>query len=169
MSGMNRGSGHVCIRLATEADVPLVASAIRTAFRGVAERFHLTSENCPRHPSNCTPEWIRADIEKGIAYYVLECDGAPCGCVGTERRPSDTCYMKRLAVLPDRRNRGFGRALVLHVIEEARRQGLTRVELGTIAEHTELRRWYERLGFVVKETCRFEQLPFEVTYMFMNL
>jgi hypothetical protein len=65
------------IRNAAESDVTCLAGIIREASRDVAERFGLTPENCPKHPSNCTAEWIEAGFEKGIVYYILEEDGVP--------------------------------------------------------------------------------------------
>ena len=72
-------------------------------------------------------------------------------------------------MLPSFRNRGFGKALVNHVINEAKKLGLRRVEIGLISKHTELKEWYERLGFSVKNTAQFEHLPFEVTFMFKQI
>ena len=53
------------IRNATRADIALLATIIRDSFRDVADRFDLTSQNCPTHPSNCTTEWIEKALEKG--------------------------------------------------------------------------------------------------------
>ena len=155
----------VVIRHATEGDASCLAAILREASRDVAERFGLTPQNCPKHPSNCTTEWIEAGFEKGIVYFVLEEDGAPCGCAGLEQASSEVCYLVRLAVLPNHRRQGFGTALVNHVCDKARGLGARRVEIGTIAEHGELTRWYEKLGICHKNTAVFEHLPFTVAFM----
>lgn len=49
------------IREANSRD-SILSGLIRDAFRGVAETFGLTRENCPKHPSNCTDEWIENEI-----------------------------------------------------------------------------------------------------------
>jgi GNAT superfamily N-acetyltransferase len=157
------------IRDATESDAACLAAILRGASRDVAERFGLTPENCPTHPSNCTSEWIEAGFEKGIVYFVLEEDGAPCGCAGLEQASSEVCYLERLAVLPQFRRLGFGTALVNRVCDEARRMGVERVEIGTIAEHGELTEWYEKLGFHLKDTVKLEHLPFTVAFMAKEL
>jgi len=36
---------------------------------------------------------------------------------------------------------------------------------GVIAQHSELKRWYEFLGFIETKTVAFPQLPFKVTFM----
>ena len=44
------------IRKASSGDSSMLSGIIRESFCDVAERFGLTSENCPKHPSNCTQE-----------------------------------------------------------------------------------------------------------------
>lgn len=44
-------------RSCTPEDASVLAETIRTSFKDVAERFRLTRENAPRHPSNCTEDW----------------------------------------------------------------------------------------------------------------
>ncbi len=46
-------------------------------------------------------------------------------------------------------------ALASHVLAEAKRLGATRVEIGIIAEHTELKEWYEKFGFIETAAGRF--------------
>jgi ribosomal protein S18 acetylase RimI-like enzyme len=157
------------IRPAGAADAALVARIVRESFRTVAERFGLTAENCPRHPANCTEDWISEALEGGVRCFVLEDEGRPCGCVALERADEQTAYLGRLAVLPDCRGRGFGRALVERVLAEARAAGLRRVRLGLIAADEPLRGWYERLGFREVERRPFEHLPFEVLFMSREL
>jgi N-acetylglutamate synthase-like GNAT family acetyltransferase len=153
------------IRDATEEDADLVASLIRESFATVAARFALTRENAPKHPSNCEPEWIRAAFAKGVRYFILETSRGPAGCVALEQASEDVCYLERLAVLPAFRGKGLGEALVEHAIDKARELGVRRVELGMVAAQEELRRWYEKLGFVVTNVVRFEGMQFEVGFM----
>lgn len=159
----------ILIREATREDVSLLTTIIRKSFRDVAERFNLTPENCPTHPSNCTAEWINSALDKGIKYYILENNDEPCGCVALELARPEVCYLERLAVLPEYRRKGFGKALVRHALEEALKSKVRCVEIGIIAEHTELEEWYEKLGFLVKEKARFNHLPFNVTFMYIKL
>ncbi|MGA2286539.1 MAG: GNAT family N-acetyltransferase [Dehalococcoidia bacterium] len=150
---------------ASEGDAELLAALIGESFATVAERFALTPESSPTHPSNCQPEWIQTAFARGVRYYLLRTSGQPAGCVALERVDDDKCYMERLAVLPAYRRRGFGEALVNHIVATAREMGLQAVEIGTIAAQTELRAWYERQGFVATSTRHFESLPFDVTFM----
>ena len=153
------------IRDATETDAELLASIVRASFADVAARFGVTPENSPTHPSNCTPEWIRAAFAKGVRYYVLQTAQGPAGCVALEQANEAKCYLERLAVLPAFRRHGFGEALVEHAIAKARELGVQRVELGMVAAQAELRRWYEKLGFSVTTTVPFEGPLFQVAFM----
>ncbi len=153
------------IRDAFASDVPVLVDIIRGSFRDVAVRFGLTERNCPRHPSNCTSQWIESAIGKGVLYYILDLDGVPCGCVALERARPEVCYLERLAVLPEYRSRGFGGALVGHALARAKLIGAERVEIGIISDHRELKEWYERIGFTETGGGVFPHLPFEVTFM----
>lgn len=157
------------IRKAIPEDIPQVSNLIRIGFRDVAERFGLTRENCPRHPSNCTDQWIEDDLDRGVTYRVLDWDRESAGCVALERAEGDTCYLERLAVLPHRRRRGLGKALVHHAIAEARMLNSNRVSIGIIADHVELNTWYKNMGFAETHTKQFEHLPFLVTFLVYNL
>lgn len=153
------------IRTCIREDIDVLAETIRESFRDVAERFGLTGENCPRHPSNCRPDWVEKDMDRGVSYFVLESDGRVAGCVALELVRPGLCNLERLAVLPDHRNRGFGKAMVAHVLSEAEKLGCRDVRIGVIADHAELKDWYRRLGFVETESRKFAHLPFLVTFM----
>ncbi len=153
------------IRTCSQEDIGVLAETIRMSFQDVAERFGLTQENSPRHPSNCTEDWIQKDMERGVIYFIIENGSMVSGCVALELANSEVCYLERLAVLPNQRHRGFGKALVTQVLSKAKLLGVHRVNIGIIAEHTELKNWYKGIGFVEGESKDFSHLPFNVTFM----
>ena len=153
------------IRACTRQDVDTLVETIRGSFRDVAERFGLNEENCPRHPSNCRADWVEKDMARGVTYYVLECEGSVAGNAALEWVRPGLCNLERLAVLPDWRRRGFGKALVEHIIMEAGKLGCSTVRIGVIADQAELKEWYRGFGFVETETRDFAHLPFRVTFM----
>jgi N-acetylglutamate synthase-like GNAT family acetyltransferase len=157
------------IRDANEADVSILVTLLRESFRDVAERFGLTVDNCPKNLAFCTDQRIKGDIERGLSFYILEQDDRPCGCVALEKASPDVYYLERLAVLPEHRRQGYGEALVGQIFDQARRNGAERLEIGIIAEDTELRDWYGKFGFVPKSTKRFDHLPFVVAFMSAEL
>jgi N-acetylglutamate synthase-like GNAT family acetyltransferase len=154
---------------AGHSDIPVLASLIRDSFRDVAERFDLTPENCPTHPSFCSDEWVKEAMDKGVRYFLLELEGTPCACAALERAGDEVCYLERLAVLPALRRRGYGKALVKEIEGEARAAGAQRLEIGIIAAQQDLRDWYLKLGFSEKGRKSFEHLPFEVTFMALEI
>jgi len=153
----------------TQQDIEFLVPAIRTSFRTVAERFCLTQENAPLHPSNCNGNWIKADMKRGVTYFVVKNENQIAGCVACEMANPEICYLERLAVLPEHRQRGLGKALVHHVLSKARELGARCVNIGIIAEHTELKDWYRKIGFVEKESKKFFNLPFNITFMSYKL
>ena len=157
------------IRVCTQKDIEVLVDTIRRSFQDVAERFDLTPRECPRHPSNCTADWIKKDMERGVTYFVIENENVIAGCIALEKANSNTCYLERLAVLPNQRRRSFGKTLVTHVLSKAKLLGVHRVNIGIIAEHAELKNWYNEIGFVEGETKEFSHLPFNVTFMSYEL
>ena len=155
----------IAIRKANSADITLLSSIIRKSFRDVAVKFGLTPENCPKHPSNCTDDWITKDFARGVIYYLLERNGMPAGCVAIEKATNDRCYLERLAVLPEERRKGFGNLLVNQILDTAKAWGLKLIRIGIIAEQTDLKMWYQKIGFKEGETKEFDHLPFCVCFM----
>jgi N-acetylglutamate synthase-like GNAT family acetyltransferase len=153
------------IRVGTSTDIDVLTEIIQDSFLDVAERFGLTPQNSPTHPSNCSSEWIIREMNRGVTYYILENGEQPVGCVALEKISDEVCYLERLAVLPEQRRQGFGEALVKHALSEARNLGVFRVQIGIIAEHRELYDWYEKLGFEIVEEKIFPQLVFPVSFM----
>jgi len=153
------------IRICTRAEIDILVDIIRNAFHDVAERFGLTEQNSPTHPSHCRAEWLLREMNRGVVFYILENEGQPVGCVALEKINDEVCYLERLAVLPRERGKGFGEALVKHVLSEARLFKVYRVQIGIIAEQRELHDWYEKLGFEDVESKKFPQLFFRVTFM----
>ncbi|MBW1842107.1 MAG: GNAT family N-acetyltransferase [Deltaproteobacteria bacterium] len=157
------------IKEADSADVSLLSGLIRESFRDVAERFGLTPDNCPKHPSNCKDHWIENDFGRGVTYYILVHNGIPQGCVALEKAGPEVCYLERLGVLPGTRRKGFGKALVDHCLLKARTLAVKEISIGIIADDTELKQWYKKMGFVEGETREFSHLPFLVTFMSYDL
>ena len=157
------------IKTATIDDAAILSDLIRNSYCDVAQRFDLTSENCPKHPSNCTDAWIRNDFARGVSYYILEHDGRQAGCAALEMPEPDLGYLERLAVLPADRRKGIGRRLVNHVFHQAKASGIKKISIGIIAAQTDLKHWYQKIGFIEGATKEFKHLPFRVTFMIYHI
>jgi GNAT superfamily N-acetyltransferase len=76
--------------------------------------------------------------------WIARRDGAAVGCVALHALAATVGEIKRMYVEPAHRGRGVGRALVTHVIEEARRRksrlpGNCALSLGGVWRHAFLR------------------------------
>jgi predicted N-acetyltransferase YhbS len=160
---------NTTIRPAGIDDAPLLVSIIRTAFSGPARRLNLTPENSGHHASNITEEWVTDDMKKGVRYFILEADGVPAGAVTVGHPKPEVCFIGRLSVLPEYQGKGLGRVLLRFGIEEAKKTGADHISIGVISDESHLVDWYGRMGFRVSRRLRFEQFPFEVTLMRMEL
>lgn len=108
------------------------------------------------------------------ALLLADCAGKAVGCVALhasfgETKEGHTCEMKRLYVNPQWRGNNIGRALVIAVMEEARRLGYTYMRLDTVpskmAKAVEL---YRRAGFYEIPAYRPNPAP-DVLYMEVKL
>jgi len=153
------------IRAASAQDASTLAHLISSANREVATRFGLTQENCPKHPSFCTADWVLADMARGECYFLAEETSGPIACVAFEVAGAALAYLNRLSVLPAQQRQGVGAQLVQHVLQLARATHVQRLSIGVIAQHSALQHWYHQFGFVTAETKHFAHLPFSVTYM----
>lgn len=153
------------IRDATPQELATITMLVSESNKDVAAKFGLNAENCPKHASFCTEDWVKADLARGVRYYILEEHTKPIACVAYEKPSPGLAYLIRLSVLPAYRYCGNGARLVQHIIQLAKLDGIRTISIGVIGEHADLQRWYKKLGFQVGETKHFPHLPFSVTYM----
>ncbi|MCP3875046.1 MAG: GNAT family N-acetyltransferase [Desulfobacteraceae bacterium] len=159
----------IVIQKAAAKDAHALSDLIRLSYQDVAQTFNLTQDNCPKHPSNCTDDWIKKDMARGVKYSILYKDGIPIGCAGLEIAENNISYLERLAVLPEFRHKGLGEKLVEYMFSRARQMDSNTMSIGIIAEQEVLKKWYETLGFVYVETKKFDHLPFQVGFMKIEL
>ena len=150
---------------ATSNGLSTLAMLISESNKDVALQFGLNASTCPKHPSFCTPEWVKADFARGEKYFIIAENATPIGCVAYESPRAGIAYLNRLSVLPKHRKRGVGTRLVEHFIQYAEMQAVQVISIGVIAQHLELQRWYRALGFKDGDSKAFPHLPFMVKYM----
>jgi ribosomal protein S18 acetylase RimI-like enzyme len=80
-----------------------------------------------------------------VGTVTLYAGGAP---YGADALPSDWAAMRLLAVHPESRRRGVGRALTLECLRRARERELSTMLLHTLPSMTDAHAMYESLGFL---------------------
>lgn len=141
------------------------ADVIRRSFATVAKDFGLTKENCPTNPAFLEADWLRRDHDAGAEFFGLYIGGALSGVVGLKPKENVAFEMTRLAVLPEHRHQGCGRALVDFACKTAKERGAEKMTIGIIFENLELKKWYGAYGFVETDRKEFPHLPFTVSFM----
>lgn len=133
------------LRAAGVDDAAQIVAVIHAAYAEFAGRL-----DPPSGAHKETEASIRAWFDAGGA-AVTEMGSALIGIVHFVPRV-DSLYLGRLAVLPDWRRHGVGRALVAYVEAEAQRRRLPRVTLGVRIQLPGNRAYYEALGYQVVAT-----------------
>ncbi len=136
----------VAVRLGAVADAEMIAQLLHD--------FNSEYGDFTPGPRALT-ERIRELLEAGEITVVLGGE-PPEGLALLRFRPSLwrgslDCYLEELYVVPERRGRGLGRALMEAAIELARDRGAADMHLGTSEDDVAARGLYESLGFSNRE------------------
>jgi GNAT superfamily N-acetyltransferase len=133
--------------------MPVVRRADMSDVTVVAQLLHdFNSEfGEPSPPVEELAARIAGLLPGGDPVVLLVGDG-PDGLAVLRFRPSIwtsglECYLAELYLVPARRGRGLGRALMEAVIEEARSRGADWMDIGVDEPDLPARRLYESLGF----------------------
>ena len=138
--------GEKQIRLANAVDAPVLGRLLHA--------FNLEfGESTPN--AEVIAERAAPLIESGEV-TVLFAGRGPDGFAELRFRPSLytgalDAYLEELYVVPERRGRGLGRALLEAAMEHAKERGAARIELGTSEDDVAARALYESAGFTNRE------------------
>lgn len=105
---------------------------------------HLT----PLYPSESRHGFsVQKLIADAVAFFVIRAGDAPAGCGGIKLFGTEYGEIKRMWVRPQFRGLGFGKLMLDHLADHARRHGVEILRLETgIHQHAAIR-LYEREGF----------------------
>jgi len=158
------------IREAAESEAETIVRILGKSFTPVAERFGLTPDNCPSHPSFAKPNWIEWEFEHDGRYF-LGCrpDGSAIACVSIMGQEDGSAELRRVATIPECQKQGIGERMVAHAEGKCLEMGFRRAEIGIIAKQEELHQWYRDLGYRDARRQSFPQLPFLVQFMAKDL
>ena len=159
------------IREVKREDIPACVNIIKASFKTVADEFGFTEENAPRFTAFATTEerliWQMDNENRPM--YLYEQDGKPCGYYSLLMQENAECELSNLAVLPEYRHCGIGKALLVHAYDIAKRETCKTINIGIVEENVVLRRWYEQNGAVHVGTKKFDFFPFTCGYMKKDL
>lgn len=133
---------EIVLRAATEPDLPVLVEILKAAFEEYRGRLDPPSGAHEETVDKLRPVFQQSNA---VLAYVGE-DAAGCVFYAPQQEFVD---LFRLAVLPEYRRRGVGRALVEYIEAIARDRGIARVRLGVRAALPGNRAYYERLGYRV--------------------
>ena len=142
---------------------------IRSSFITVAEEFGLTENNCPSHTAFMTFDKLEKQFDDGRPMFLFYQDANPVGCFSLAQCNGEEWELNNLAVLPDYRHLGIGKAMVDYAVKMVKTYGGTKISIGIIEENTKLKDWYLKLGFTHISTRKYEHLPFTVGFMEINI
>ncbi|QRM55054.1 GNAT family N-acetyltransferase [Sinorhizobium sp. BG8] len=136
------------IRTATRADLrALIAIFAADALGGHGD----TTEE--RAYDDYVRAFDRIEASPNDTLFVAEIGGEIVGTFQTTvlsslpGRGSSSLLLEAVQTRQDRRGRGIGEAMIRFAIEEARRQGLGKIQLTSNAVRKDAHRFYARLGF----------------------
>lgn len=157
------------IRIITGEPLETSVAIIRTSFATVAQEMDFTEQNAPRYTAFITLERLEELRQKQSVFWGLFDDEKQVGFVAVELENDGKYWMKRLAVLPEYRHGGSGRALVNTVIDYVRSLGENKLHIGTVYEEKVLIDWYLAMGFKLTQTFTVFNLPFTVAFMELDI
>jgi ribosomal protein S18 acetylase RimI-like enzyme len=154
MSAAGYTAGGHSLAVTSEMDVRLAGPADADAIGRLLYDFN-TEFGYP----TAAPAWLARRVRDLLGdsdLAVLLGGPGPDGLAVLRYRPSLwsealECYVAELYVVPDRRGRGLGRALMTAAIDHARSRGAELMDLGTSEDDVAARALYESLGFTNRE------------------
>lgn len=153
------------IRRIELSEIEECLAVIHRSFETVAKEFGITQENCPTHTSFMKAERLYRQFNEGRLMYAYIEEQKIIGYFSLAQRSEHQYELTNLAVLPEYRHKGIGKAMISFAVNEARKRGCYKINLQIIEENTRLKTWYQALGFSHIGTQKYEHLPFTVGLM----
>lgn len=157
------------IQVENKVQLNICLEIIRNSFNTIARDFGLTENNCPSHTAFMTLEKLGKQFEEGRPMFLFYQEDVPVGYFSLTKCNDEVWELNNLAVLPDYRHSGCGKAIVDYAVETVKNYGGNKISIGIIEENTILKNWYLKLGFKHISIRKFEHLPFTVGFMEKNI
>ena len=138
-------SNEVVIRPIQQNDNPHIAKIIRSTL----EEFGANKPGTVYYDAS-TDHLFELFQTKGAGYFIAEVNGEMMGGGGyfhSDGLPEDTCELVKMYLTPQSRGKGIGAAIILKSMEDARKNGFTKMYLETMPELKQAIAAYEKFGF----------------------
>ncbi len=154
------------IRDISKSELPACLNIFHRGYETVAVEFGLTEENCPdRGRASLPMEKLIASFETGTSMFGYFIDETIVGYLGIKMIDAETCGLDDIIILPEYRQNGYGKELLVYCKQKAKEWGASKIRLGMIDDNKRLRKWYEDNGFVNVGYKNYEGAPFTVGRM----
>ena len=157
------------IQVENKEQLNICLEIIRNSFLTVAGEFGLTENNCPSHTAFITMDKLKMQFDDGRPMFLFYQGDIPVGYFSLAKCSDEEWELNNLAVLPEYRHLGIGKAMVDYAVAMVKTYGGKRMSIGIIEENVVLKDWYFKLGFKHISTHRFVHLPFTVGFMKMEI
>jgi putative acetyltransferase len=136
---------QITIRPIAQQDNPSIAKIIRSTL----EEFGANKPGTVYYDAS-TDHLFELFQTKGAGYFVAEVNGEMMGGGGyfhSDGLPEDTCELVKMYLKPQSRGKGIGAAIILRSMEDAKKNGFTKMYLETMPELKQAITAYEKFGF----------------------
>ena len=157
------------IQVENKEQLNICLDIIRSSFITVVEEFGLSENNCPSHTAFMTIDKLQKQFDDGRPMFLFYQDAISVGYFSLAKCSNEEWELINLAVLPEYRHLGIGKALVDYAVTTVKNNGGNKISIGIIEENIKLKNWYMKYGFNYISTRNFEHLPFTVGIMELNL
>lgn len=157
------------IQIENKAQLNISLDIIHNSFATVARDFGLTENTCPSHTAFMTIDKLEKQYDEGRPMFLFSQEDIPVGYFSLAKCNDDEWELNNLAVLPEYRHLGVGKAMVDYAVAAVKNYGGNKISISIIEENTILKNWYMKLGFNHISTRKFEHLPFTVGFMEKNI
>jgi len=137
--------GEIVIRPIQQKDNPQIANIIRATL----EEFDANKPGTVYYDAT-TDHLYELFQAKRSGYFIAEVNGKMMGGGGyfhSDGLPDDTCELVKMYLLPESRGKKIGANIILKSMEEAKKNGFTKMYLETMPELKRAISTYEKFGF----------------------
>ena len=136
------------IRQATTADVELIRNLGKEIFSKTYREMLSPEQLAYMIEMMYAPEVVEREISKGVAWFIAECDGKPCGYLSIEQEGEKLFHLHKIYLSPTLQGQGLGEKLFRHGVDYIR--GICSdsclMELNVNRDNAHALRFYKRMG-----------------------